>query len=283
MIQVISELCKKAADINYSAKYRNGNVICFPDSGKVIATGDLHGHLRNFEKISAYADLANNPETHVVFQEILHGGPEDDFGGCQSFKVFFDVLRYQCDFPEQVHLILGNHDTAIITGNNVLKTGREMNRAMRDGMKRYFGCDYEKVEEVVRDYLLSQPIAARCGNGIWISHSLPANNYIEKFDVEIFDRALELEDAMRPNSAYTLTWGRRHSKKTVAKMAKLLEVSVFILGHQAQEMGYSVQGDNTIILASDHNHGCLLDFDLSKKYTVDELVECIVAIASIVG
>lgn len=281
MIQVVSELCKKAAEVNYSAKYRKGNVICFPDAGKVVVTGDLHGHMRNFEKISTFADLKSNPQTHIVFQEILHGGPEDDFGGCQSFKVFFDVLRYQCEFPEQVHLILGNHDTAIITGHNVLKTGREMNRAMRDGMQRYFGNDYERVEDVIRDYLLSQPVAARCGNGIWISHSLPANNYVDEFDMEIFDRTLEVDDALRPNPAYTLTWGRRHSGKTVAKMAELLDVVTFILGHQPQEMGYSIQGEKMIILASDHNHGCLLSFDLSKTYTLSELSKCIVPLASI--
>ena len=72
MAQEIIDLCVKSAELNYSAKYRKGNVIHLPGEGNVIVTGDLHGHRRNFEKIVTFADLENNPKTYLVFQEILH-------------------------------------------------------------------------------------------------------------------------------------------------------------------------------------------------------------------
>ncbi len=72
---------KKGIEANRSAVLRAGNVINLPESGKVIITGDLHGHRRNFERVVSVADLKNNPQTFVIFQEILHGGPEDEQGG----------------------------------------------------------------------------------------------------------------------------------------------------------------------------------------------------------
>jgi hypothetical protein len=56
---------------------------------------------------------------------------------------------------------------------------------------------------------------------------------------------------------------------------------MFILGHQPQEIGWTVAGENTLIIASEHNHGCLLEFDLSRKYTLEELSSKIFPIASI--
>ena len=64
-------------------------------------------------------------------------------------------------------------------------------------------------------------------------------------------------------------------------MAAAFDVDWFICGHQPQETGYAVVHDRQIILASDHNHGTFLAFDLKKKYTVEELTNLIRPIAEI--
>ena len=128
------ELCEKGIDLNYSAKYRKGNVIALPQTGKAVISGDLHGHRRNFERIVSHADLKNNPDTCIIFQEILHGGMEDEFGGCLSFKLFFEILEFQQEHPDQVYLVMGNHDTAIISDSDVMKGGKEMNLALKHRM-----------------------------------------------------------------------------------------------------------------------------------------------------
>jgi len=275
------ELCKKGTQLNYSAKYRRGNIIHLPDLGKLIISGDLHGHRRNFEKIVTFADLDNNPQTHVVFQEILHGGPQDEEGGCLSFKLLFDAIDYQLQFPDQVHIILGNHDTAVLCNIDIMKMGREMSKAMKDAMKRHFADEYESVYLALKQYLLSQPLAVRCPNRIWVSHSLPSDSYADSFDVTVFQRHSRISDVTRPNPAYLLTWGRRHNEQTLAKLAQLFDVDVFILGHQPQDKGWTQGGKNLIILASDHNHGCIISFDLTQFYTVNELIDCIVPLAAI--
>jgi len=275
------DLCKKASKLNRSAKYRSGNVIYLPPAGKVIVAGDLHGHRRNFERITALADLPNNPETYVIFQEILHGGPQDDCGGCLSFKLLCDAVGYQLRFPDNVYIIMGNHDTAIVSDNNVIKAGKEMAQPLKASMKRCFGNEYELVTAAMKEYILSQPLAVKSANRIWMSHSLPSDLALKDFDICILNKQLQPDDTIRPSSAYLLTWGRRHSEETLSKLAKMLDADLFILGHQPQPTGWARVAGNTIIIASDHNHGTVISFDLAKSYTIDELTNCIVPLAAI--
>ena len=75
------QLCREGAELNRSSRFRIGNVIHLSEPGRVLVAGDLHGNWRNFERIQKLADLDNNPDTYLIMQEIIHGGPEDDYGG----------------------------------------------------------------------------------------------------------------------------------------------------------------------------------------------------------
>jgi predicted phosphodiesterase len=281
MPQTIIDLLNKGIEAVNADKFRRGNLIHLPAEGSLIITGDIHGHRRNFERIVAFADLANNSDRHIVLQEIIHGGPEDSRGGCLSYKLLFDVVRYKLTFPDRVHIIMGNHDTAFINNSEVMKDGKEMNRAMRLALEQEFQQAGANVELAIRQFLFSQPLALRCDNRIWISHSLPGDRFVDKFDPKILDRQLKINDVVRPGSAYLLTWGRKHSQALLDKMAKLFDVDILILGHQPQEQGWSQPGENLIIIASNHNHGCLLSTDLAKSYTIEQLIDSIAPLASI--
>jgi len=281
MPQTIIDLLNKGIEAGNADKFRRGNLIHLPANGSLILTGDIHGHRRNFERIVAFADLADNPDRHIVLQEIIHGGPEDSQGGCLSYQLLFDAVRYKLTFPDRVHIIMGNHDTAFINSSEVMKDGKEMKRAMRLALDREFKQTGANVELAIRQFLFSQPLALRCENRIWVSHSLPGDRFVNKFDPKILDRQLKVNDVVRPGSAYLLTWGRKHSQALLDKMAKLFDVDIFILGHQPQEQGFSQAGDNLIIIASNHNHGCLLLTDLAKSYTIEQLIDSIVPLASI--
>ena len=281
MPQTIIDLLNKGIEANNADKYRRDNLVYLPVEGSVIVTGDLHGHRRNFERIVAFADLANNPDRHIVLQEIIHGGPEDSLGGCLSYRLLYDVVRYKLNFPDRVHVIMGNHDTAFINSSEVMKDGREMNRAMSLALDREFGPDGTEVELATKQFLFSQPLAVKTESRIWISHSLPGDRFIGKFDPQILNRQLKVNDVVRPGSAYLLTWGRRHSQALLDKLAGQFDIDVFILGHQPQEKGWNQAGENLVIIASNHNHGCLLPINLAQSYTVEQLLESIVPLASI--
>lgn len=281
MPQTIIDLLNKGAQANNSDKFRHGNLVHLPDKGELVITGDLHGHRRNFEKTVYFADLASNPKKHVIVQEVIHGGPEDIRGGCLSYKLLFDVVRYKINFPDQVHIIMGNHDTAFINSSQVMKDGKEMNRAMCQALEREFQQSSAEIILAIKQFLFSQPLAVRCKNRIWVSHSLPADRFVDQFDLQIFNRKLEFEDTVKPGSVYLLTWGRKMSQALLNKMAELFDVDLFVLGHQPQEKGWCQAGQSLIILASNHNHGYLLLIDMAKTYTIEQLVEALVPMASI--
>ena len=281
MAQTTIDLLNQGIKANQMDKFRRANLVCLPAQGSLVVTGDIHGHRRNFERIVAHADLAHHEDRHVVLQEIIHGGPEDHAGGCLSYQLLFEAIRYKVEFPDRVHMIMGNHDTACINSSEVMKNGKEMNRAMCSALDREFAGASTEVKLAIRQFLFSQPLAVRCENRTWISHSLPADRFADTFDPEIFDRELQVGDCVRPGSAYLLTWGRRHSQETLDKLAQRLDVDLFLLGHQAQPKGWRQAGDNLIILASDHNHGCLLELDLAKTYTADRLAESPLHLASV--
>ncbi|MHC4792161.1 MAG: metallophosphoesterase [Planctomycetota bacterium] len=281
MPQTIIDLLKKGVDASNADKFRRGNLICLPADAQLIITGDIHGHRRNFEKILAFADLANNPNTHIIIQEIIHGGPEDAEGGCLSYKLLFDAIRCKLSFPDRVHIIMGNHDTSFINNSKVMKGGKEMNRSIHLALEREFQEAATDIRESIKQFLFSQPLAVRCENRIWVSHSLPSDRFADKFDRQILDRQLGADDIAKPGSAYLLTWGRNMSQQTLDKMAKLFDVDIFVLGHQPQQQGWGRAGENLIIITSDHNHGCLLSIDLATSYTVETLIDLIVPLASI--
>jgi hypothetical protein len=88
-----------------------------------------------------------------------------------------------------------------------------MNVAMRAALDREFPGASERVKLAIRQFLFSQPLAVKCANGMFISHSLPADRYADKFDHRIFDRQLRINDIVKPGSAYLLTWGRNLSQE----------------------------------------------------------------------
>jgi hypothetical protein len=281
MAQATIDLLNRGIRANHTDRFRRGNLICLPAAGSLVVSGDIHGHRRNFERLVTQADLANHTDRHIILQEIIHGGPEDNEGGCLSYQLLFEAVRYKLQFPDQVHFIMGNHDTACICSTEVMKNGKEMNRAMASALDREFRQASPEIRLSIRQFLFSQPLAVRCGNRLWISHSLPNDCSADLFDPGIFERELQVADCDRPGSAYLLTWGRRHSQTTLDRMAGILNVDVFILGHQPQTHGWSKAGENLIILACDHNHGCLLKLELSKSYTAASLSDLIIPLASI--
>lgn len=281
MERTVTGLLEDGCSANISDKFRNGNIVYIPGDAELISTGDIHGHQRNFKRIVTFADLEKNPNRHLLLQEIIHGGPEDAHGGCLSYKLLFDAVQLKVQYPDRVHFVMSNHDTVFITDGMVLKNGKEMNVALKSAIDREFQCDSPEVKNAMAKFFLSQPLAVKCENRIWLSHSLPADNMVESFDINIFQKSLAIEDTAKPGSAYLLTWGRHHSQQTLDAMAKLLDADIFILGHQRQETGFSQQGANLIVIASDHNHGCLLPINTGQPYTIEQLISSIVPLASI--
>jgi Icc-related predicted phosphoesterase len=281
MARTAIETFHQGIQANRQSPLRHGNIVALPEKGSLVITGDLHGHNRNFERIVSFADLDAHPDRHVVLQEIIHGGPQDEYGGCLSYHVLLRAISYKLHYPEQVHIIMGNHDTAFICDTEVIKDSREMNRALHEALEREFGDPWVQVRDALRDYLFSQPLAVRTANRIWMSHSLPADRLVDQFDIAVLQRDLQLTDLQKPGGAYILTWGRRMSQPVLDRMAEQFDVDLFVLGHQPQSQGWRQAGENLLILACDHNHGHICALDLARTYTMETLVKCVIPLSAI--
>ena len=76
-IQETIDVFVRAAEANRATPARRGNVIVLgaDNADDCLITGNLHGHLRNFDAIMKLADLDSHPRRHLVVQVVCHGGP----------------------------------------------------------------------------------------------------------------------------------------------------------------------------------------------------------------
>ena len=134
-----------------------------------------------------------------------------------------------------------------------MKDGREMNRAMGLALKQEFPENHAKISQALQDFLFSQPLAVKTANGLWMSHSLPADRWREEFNPHIFVKDVAISDCAKPGNVYLLTWGRNMSQDWLNELASTLKTRLFILGHQPQPQGWNQAGDNLLLIASDHS------------------------------
>src|SRR5262245_2232172 len=109
--QVI-EAFATATDENKSSTLRQEQVVSLPAEGEVWMTGDIHDHRNNFNKLISAADLANNPQRHLVLHELIHGDHFDPNGAEDSWRMLYRAAELKCEFTDQVHFLLANHDLA---------------------------------------------------------------------------------------------------------------------------------------------------------------------------
>lgn len=263
---------RKAAKLNLSEPTRKGSVVRLPGYGQVVMTGDLHGNKKNFEKLQKYAMLDRTPARHVILHEMVHAERQGD-NIDPSHELIYLAAQYKVEFPDQVHFLQSNHELAQLTGYPIAKNGRLVINDFNDSVAMAYGGDRAaEVLDAMNEFIASFALAAVTENGIWMSHSLPSVHDMPTFDPEVFDRTPSIEDLRDNKTIFNLVWGRRHTAEQLDKLGELLKARIFITGHQPQEMGFDVEFDRLIILASDHNHGVFLPFDLSKNLTVDDLV-----------
>jgi hypothetical protein len=266
------QVFREAAALNLSEPQRQGSLIRLPGYGQVVMTGDLHGHARNLEKLQKYAMLERTSARHVILHEMVHQELDERLLD-HSHDVLLRAAEYKCEFPDQVHFLQSNHELAQLTDYPIAKNGRAVIDDFNASVRSAYGAGQEtEVLAAINEFIASFALAIVTDNRVWMSHSLPNVHDMAEFDPAVFTRPATLEDLRSNRTIFSLVWGRRHTRDQVESLAKLLDVEVFIIGHQPQEMGYTVLFDRLIILASDHNHGTFLPFDLAKRQTAEDLI-----------
>lgn len=272
---------REAAELNRRDPLLTGSLLRFPDYGHLVMTGDLHGHQRNLERLQNYCDLEHAPARHVILHELIHADLETLVSIDRSHLVLLQAARWKCEFPDQVHFIQGNHELSQLTNHEISKGGRIVTQNFIQGIEATYDHAADEVYAAILEFIASLPLAARTSNRIFLSHSLPGHRDMPRFDPGIFDHPVNELDLTERGSVYPLVWGRYQTEAVLQTLAELLDVDVFVCGHQPQEEGYEVRHDRMIIIASDHSHGVFIPFDLAKRYTATDLVRLMRPLASI--
>jgi hypothetical protein len=89
-----------------------------------------------------------------------------------------------------VFVLLSNHELAQVNGEDIMKHGISSVEAFDDGLDYVFDEQAEEVRAALHEYVYSYPLAVRCNNGVFCSHSLPTPRKRERFDPMVINRHL---------------------------------------------------------------------------------------------
>ena len=259
MPHVLADIFIQAAEEMANDPRRTGSLVILPEKTEVILAGDLHGSRRNLAKILDYADLEHHPDRVLILQEIIHGEDDPVTGHDRSIEPLMRAVRDMRKHPGQVVFLLGNHDIAQLTGNEITKSGRGSCKAFNQGLEYEFEDRADEISQALEKFLYAMPLAAKCGP-VLMSHSLPHPSRMELAGTDILNREYSFEDLRRGGPVYEWTWGRDQTPGQLDELADQLGVEYFILGHRHVEQGYEPIGQLAVTVASDHSHGVIVQF-----------------------
>jgi hypothetical protein len=245
--------CDKAAQANRRMPGRRGStVVLMPDlADEILITGDMHGHRRNFNRIRRIAALDEHPRRHLVLQEICHGGPSyPDNGGCMSHTILEDAAELVARYPQQVHLILGNHELAELTDFPIRKNNQLLNLLFRLGLRQMYGSAENAIREAMIRFLWTCPLAVKLSQGVLVTHSLPEGADFRGFDPAVLLRDLVADDGLEGHDVFRLVWGRDYRRENAQAFCNLVEANVLITGHEPCREGFVAPNDLQVILDS---------------------------------
>lgn len=241
----------KAAEVQRSHPLRRGSTVRIgpDDADEVFVSADLHGNRPNFESILAAADLDNHPRRHLVMQEVCHGGPTYEDGGCKSHRMLEDVARLVAKYEGRVHFLLSNHELAEVIDFPIMKARRMLNVIFRMGLVDAYGADADRVRTAAVAFIRECPLAIAIGSDVFVTHSLPERLDMEPFDAEIFDRPLRPSDMLEGGTAFQVVWGRDFRAENAEEYARAVGgAKVLLHGHEPCQEGYRAPNGTQIIL-----------------------------------
>jgi hypothetical protein len=255
---------------------RRGHLIDLRSAEEVLVVGDLHGNLSNFTSALRKADLGNHPQRHLALQELIHGPQRYPAGGDKSHQLVDLVAALKCQYPAQVHFLLGNHEHAQATGQAIAKVDWDLNALFREGVGTAYGAHAAAIYSAYRELFTIIPLALRTATRIFISHSLPSEKRLPVFDPALLEKDSYDEEEMQPGGTlHAFLWGRDVRAATAAAFLDKVEADLLITGHIPCDEGYAVPNERQLILDAQGTPACYCLFPANRPLTHAELVACV--------
>lgn len=256
----------RAARANLEDSRRTGNLIDLPLSGEVMVTGDTHGNMENFARILELADLDANPHRHLILQEVVHS-LELDRGRDMSFLGLEAQAQLKLQYPDRVHILLGNHELSEFQGRKVYKDDKMLNALFNRGVVAHYGDDAPQVKNAYRKYFRSLALGARTQTKLFFCHSTPERRHVERYSLDFFMRPPNLYDVVQKTLVEELVWGRDYDPDVADAFAQAVGAEVLIVGHTPCDDGYEVANHRHVIIDSKDDYGAYMLLKLDRPYS----------------
>jgi hypothetical protein len=251
------ETLRRAVDAFRATPGRRGRFVQIPQADSVLVAGDLHGNLTNFKRLLELADLAKHPRRHLVLQELIHGPHRYPDGSDQSHRALDLLAALKCQFPDRVHMLLGNHEMAQWTDRAILKEDEDLNLLFRQGVMTAYGEHGPAIYRMYEELFAVMPLVVRTPNRVLLSHSLPNARRIEDWQPEcLFRESWSQEDVQLGGGLHAVAWGRDTSLPTVQAFLHKFDADWLITGHIPCESGYQIPNSRQIILDCRDDQAC---------------------------
>jgi hypothetical protein len=271
----VAKLVRQAALLMRTGKGREGNVQPI-DADDLLVGGDLHGHVPNFKRLVALADLPNHPRRHLVLQEFVHGPGRYANGGDTSHQVLDLACNLKCRHPHQVHLLPGNHELSELTGRSIAKNGVYLNELFAQGLASQYGDGAGEVYDAYHELFRSMPLAVRTKNRILCVHTTPSVKSLDGFDRNVFTRfGLMMDQAERGGSLYAVLWDRDLSEEASRRFAELMDVDWLATGHIPLENGFDRPNPRRVIVDCCGEPAGYALFPADRPLDADEFAACL--------
>jgi hypothetical protein len=253
---------------------RTGHVVRLPPGAEVLVVGDMHGNVENFRLLLKAADLARQPQRHLVMQEVVHGLFRYPEGGDKSHQLLDVVAALKCQFPERMHFLLGNHELAQWQNHRIAKGDDDQNLLFRAGLEHAYGDWADAIVGGYHELFAAADLAVVTANRVFLSHSLPSAKHLSNFNLAILERdEFEPTDLQLGGAVHALVWGRDVTRKNVESFLQKVDADWLITGHIPCEQGFMVPNERQIILDALGTPACYCLFPTDVPLTQQALVE----------
>jgi Calcineurin-like phosphoesterase len=255
---------------------RSGGVVAIEPgtASDVMVVGDLHGNIPAFRRVLEVAALGKNERRHLVLQELIHGNrmyPDD--GGDRSHQLVDLVCALKCQFPDRVHLILGNHELSELTNRPIGKNGVPLNALFRQGIDTAYGDRAATVYDTYKNLFAALPLAVRTPNRVFLCHTIPDAIELDGLDLGVLALDNWPPEAMkRHGTVYALTWGRDTEPPTIDRFASMIDADWFVTGHQPCDNGFRQPNHRQIIIDGTDPYPAYCLFPADSPVSIESLL-----------
>lgn len=248
-IEKATQACKK-----YPC--RSGRVLRIPDASEILVIGDLHGRVDQFKKAVQLADLKNNPTRHLVIQELMHGNQTNPDGSDNSHLVVDMAALLICQFPLQVHYLIGNHELSQVTSRRISKNGQDLNQAFDLGVAYSYQDHVEQMLAAYKQLVAELPALILLPNGVAICHTIPDATQMEAFNPKMLETLpTPLEETVPGGSLHSILWGRDTSEANAKAFLKKVRSKWLVTGHIPLQNGYNYPNPCQVVLDAHFEKG----------------------------